>query len=943
MTPRHFLFRLRRLGLNFAWLRSHTVHRRRIRTEIGYGAFLSYSGDRDRQWLPHLQRIIERQSRPWYKPPRIRVFLDDSGVSIGPQLWKKIEAGLSRSEWLVVMASPEAKASAWVDREIEWWLTNRSVDSILLVVSGGQLVWDEQRGDWNPELSTALPTRLSGRFEQQPVWKTVDLRHPDDGAELLPDVDSVALGIASVVRGLPEDDLKSEGMRDTRRNLRTARITAVILGLLLLITSTVSVIALVQRAEATRQRDHAVAQQLISQSSFLATRDPFGARLKALAAWRIDPTPESHLAVLNAAVNPETGLLAHSWPVGSVAYSPDGKTIASGGGDGIVRLWDATTQQKVGAPFIGHNRGISSVAFGPGGRTLASASADGTVRLWNVADRRQTGDAFNPHSGMINSVAFSPDGGTLVTVGDHDSGAAVRMWDVAAHRQIGKPLGDRASFVDAVAFSPDGRTFATGDTDGVQLWDAHSRVPLGKKMEAHGISVTSVAFSGDGRTIAAAGYDGSVRLWNTSTRTPAGKPFTASGRPADSVAFSPDGAVFAAAYSDGSVQLWNVPQHSPVGAPLTGHTGPIEDMAFSPDGRTLATAGGDSTVRLWNVRAQRQTGPSIDTGKLSTPAVSPNGRTLAAARSDGTMRFWNVAARRQIGGPLDFGGSDLNPTVAFSPDSTVLATANSYGTKTEVRLWEVRTRRQVGELVHGHTIDVPALAFSPDGRTLATSAEGSVLLWNLATHRQTGALPGAGSPNIAFSPDSRTLATSTADHTVALWDAGTHRRIGETQPGHTADIRAVVFSPDGTLIATASRDNTVRLWSVATRKQVGEPLTGHLSGVISVAFSPDGKALVTGSMDQTIRLWDVATRRQIGEPLQGHSGTVTGTVFDPGGRTIISWGEDETVRLWGVDATVDPVRSLCAWAKGAFTADRWRAYVPSGPAHRPLCPKSGAD
>ncbi|MGW6153696.1 TIR domain-containing protein [Streptomyces sp. NPDC055144] len=924
-------------------MRSRTARGRRIRTELGYGAFLSYSGDRDRQWLPHLQRAIERQSRPWYKPPRIRVFLDDSGVSIGPWLWGKIEAGLSRSEWLVVMASPEAKASAWVDREIEWWLKNRSVDNILLVVSAGKLAWDEQRGDWNPELSTALPTRLSGRFEQQPVWKSVDLHRPDNSAEPRPDIDNVAVGIASVVRGLPEDDLKSEGMRDTRRNLRTARITAAILGFLLLLTSTVSVIALVQRAEATRQRDHAVAQQLISQSSFLATRDPFGARLKALSAWRIDPTPESRLAVLNAAVNPESGLLAHSFPVESVAYSPDGKTIASGSDDGMVRLWDAATQQKIGAPFIGHNNGVTSVAFGPDGKTLASSGSDGTVRLWNIADRRQIGGAFDPRSGTIDSVAFSPDGKTLVTGGDTDSAANVRVWDVTTHRQIGKPLGGRgvAATAMAVAFSPDGRTFATGSFDGLQLWDANSRAPLGKVLATGGIAISSVSFSRDGRTVAAADADGSVTLWNTSTRKPVGKPFTASGRSAESVAFSPDGTMFAASYDDGSVRLWDVLRHSPMGSPFTGHTSTVTAVAFSPDGSTLASASNDTTVRLWDVRAQRQTGPSINTGKLSTTALSPDGRTLAVTDSNTAVRFLNVATRRQIGDPLHFGEADKGPVTAFSPDGTVLAT-DSYGRKSSVKLWDVRSHRQIGKLVYGQTSRNVVPAFSPDGRTLAISGESSLRIWSLAKYRQIGTVPGAGSANIAFSPDSRTIATSTADDTVALWDAATHHRIGETQPGHPAQINGVAFSPDGTVLATASRDNTVRLWSVATRQQIGEPLTGHRSGVNSVAFSPDGKVLVTGSMDHTIRLWDVAARRQIGEPLEGHSSGVSGAVFGPGGRTIVSWSKDDSVRRWNVDATVDPVHSLCAWARGAFTADRWRAYVPSGPAYRRLCPKSGA-
>ncbi|MDQ8707157.1 TIR domain-containing protein [Streptomyces sp. LHD-70] len=940
---------LRRIGPAFSWLRSLKARRRRpgrIRTELGYGVFLSYSGDRDRRWLPHLQRAIEKQSRPWYKPPRIRAFLDASGVSIGPQLWGKIESGLARSEWLVVMASPESRDSSWVDREIEWWLKHRSVDTILLVVTAGQLVWDEQRGDWDAELSTALPARLSGRFEQQPVWKSVQDLRPDSSGDTGPDVDGIALGIASVVRGLSEDDLKSEGMRDTRRNLRTARIIAGVLALFLLITSTVSVIALVQRAEATRQRDHAVAQQLIGQSSFLATRDPFGARLKALAAWRIDPTPESRLAVLNAAVNPASGLLAHSWPTKSVAYSPDGRTIASGGGDGIVRLWNASTQQKIGDPFIGHNRAITSVAFAPDGKTLASTSLDGTVRLWNVADRTQIGDVLNPRAGMVYSAAFSPDGRTLVTGGEGESGGAVRLWDVTAHRQIGKPPEGRTLAVNSVAFSPDGRTFATGGSAGLQLWDANSRTPLGKRLGTGGYGIGSVSFSKDGRTVAAGDADGGVRLWNTATREALGKPLTAAtgAGSVEAVAFSPDRTMLAAAYQDGSVQLWNLSRHRRMGAAFTGHTSTVWAVAFSPDGSTLATASNDTTVRLWDVRTQRQVGPAFDTPSISATALSPDGRTLAVAESNQAVRFWNVAARRQIGEPLIYGDPGFSSPISFSPDSTVLATAPRHGAGTSVQLRDVRTRRQVGRSMHeqtGYGGNILAISFTRDGRILATAGEDSVRLWNVETQRQIGKALDTRSTILAFSPDSRTLATTAEGNTVMLWDVATHRRTGGTRPGHTAQINAVTFSPDGTMFATASRDNTVRLWNAGTRKQIGEPLTGHRSGVNSLAFSPDGATLVTAGMDRTVRLWDVATRRPIGEPLEGHSDTVTGVAFGADGRTIASWSNDRTVRLWDVDASVDPVHSLCAWASGAFTADQWRAYVPPGPAYRPLCPEAG--
>ncbi|MET8765751.1 TIR domain-containing protein [Streptomyces sp. NPDC004658] len=917
------------LGTAFARLRSCLARRGRVRAEIGYGVFLSYSGDRDRQWLPRLQRVIEKQSRPWYKPPRIRVFLDYSGVSIGPQLWGKIEAGLSRSDWLVVLASPEARASVWVDREIEWWLEHRSVDTILLVVTAGQLVWDERRGDWDPGLSTALPARLAGRFEQQPVWKSVGRRQLGNDAGSLPDIDGVAFGIASVVRGLSEDELRSEGLRDTRRNLRTARIVAAVLGLLLLVASTVSVIAVVERAEARRQRDHAVAQQLITQSSLLATRDPFAARLKALAAWRIDPSPETRLAVLEATVNPDSGLLPHAWPVGSLAFSPDGRMVASGGGDGVVRFWDTATQQRAGNALVGHHQGVTSMAFGPAGRTLASSSSDGTVRLWDVASRRQIGAPFNAHAGMVNAVAYSPDGKTLVTADD-----SVRVWNVATHRQIGGPLGGHASRAATVAFSPDGRTFATAGS-GVQLWDTGTRTPIGRTLGGDDAYVTSVAFSPDGRTLASAGTHGGVRLWDTRTRSPIRKPLGSLATWTESVAFSPDGTVLAAGYQDGSVRLWDVVRHTQTGAPFTSHTGGVRTVAFSPDGAVLASSSDDTTVRLRNVRTQRQIGAPLGIGAQQATALSRNGRTLAVVGLH-SVRFWNVATRLPTGAPLLHGEEGLGYALSFSPDNAVLAIA-SHG----LRLWNVAARLPVGKpllATHDITNDVTAVAFSPDGRTLASARPSAVQLWDLATHRQTGKALDVSATSVAFSPDGRTLATNTENDTVALWDVATHHRVGESPARHTAQITAVAFSPDGRTFATASRDNTARLWDAATREQIGDALTGHRSGVTSVAFSPDGTTLATGSMDHTVRLWDVATGREIGEPLDGHSADVTGVAFGSGGRTVVSWGMDGTARVWNVEATVDPVRSLCRWARGAFTADRWRDYVPPGPAPRELCP-----
>jgi WD40 repeat protein len=923
-----------------------------------YKAFVSYSHAADGKLAPAIQRGLHRFRRSWYQGRAMRVFRDETNLSVSPGLWSSIEAALGSSEYFILFISPDAALSKWVCKEVEYWISHRSPDTMLFILTDGDIVWDAERGDFDWSLS-AVPKILKAVYREEPLW--VDLRwirHQESLSLQDPRFRDKIADIASTLLGRAKDELVGE---DVRQQQRARRVTVSAIAVLTLLTITSIALAMwanQERKTAIAQQQIALARQLAAQSELTRPSSIIVSTLLAVESARVRPLAENN-AALQATVpfllgervrmphddavttvkfsnrgaylataskdksasvfEVPSGKLVVRFPTGdaihAVALSQDGRYLATGSDEHTVRLFDVSAKKQL-ASWPHH---ANVLTFSPDDRFLATASDDGTARVFEIATLKLLAEF--KHARTVVGVAFSPDGSYLVTASYDMTARVIRTADW----QTSHILRTRAS-IAAVTVSADSKYIALGsfDTRG-HVFEASTGNEL--QLLAAQSAVTAIAFSRDERYVASGGFDKTARVFETST----GKLLAQIELEnfIESVAFSADGRFLATHETAGPVKLFTALDGTPVAQ--------IEQIAafdLSPEAGLLATANADGSARLLDISGPQPAMHLRNNGEIYAVTFSGD-RRFAAITADGIQVF-ALSTGALV---ADVQTAEQPTSVALSSDGRYVAAAllNNDTSAVTLGVFEAEGGKPVVRLPHPVSID--AVAFTPNDLALVTAStdDGKVRIFDMPSGAPSLVIPNVSSiDTLAFTPDGKYLAVH-RDKTAEVFAFPNGALLARfDQP---VQFWSTAISPDGKYLAAGNGDRTMRVYDIAKRTELRK--ANDFGGLWAVSFSSDGRYIATGSSEKSAAVFDASTAKEMARWDCG--GEVREVAFSRDDKYVLCAGRQSThdsiavVRrvLW---RTQDLLEAACTGVGRNFYHWEWQRYFGDRP-YRRTCPE----
>ncbi len=748
----------------------------------------------------------------------------------------------------------------------------------------------------------------------------------------------------------------------------------------------------IQRKLAEEQLNIAIARRLSIQAETVAQKGSDRetqtvSLLLAVESMKRYPSVNASNSIRGYSYAREVSSSIHGGPVNALAFSPDGNYVVAGdcaqlegchdySGPGTARVSEASTGREVSS--VTHDGVVISVAFSPDGKYVVSGGGDGTARVWEAATGTEI--SRRTHEGVVMSVTFSPDG-KYAASGGFDGN--IYVWNFITGAQIFRAQYSPFTPVNVIAFSPDGKYLASGGREEAnKVWDIRAQKVITQM--THEYDVISLAFSPDSKLVMSGGLDNTARIWELSTGSMT-EQLRHAGNSSDglgeikSVAFSPDGKYVVTGGSDNTARVWWTDGGSQEVSRMT-HTSTVNSVAFTPDGNYVLSAGWDNTVRIWETLTGREITRMTYPGETSIAALSPDGRYVVSSGCDqlesfvscsvgDTVRVWEISSGAELYHFVQEGGVAL---LGMNPNAGQLL---SWGYENVARSWDLDTKLEVARI--SPNAEYPFLAYSPDGKyAAATGRNRSLEIWDTSNgtvvtrfesdaYERTGFSPDGkylvsigdrDSPqlyiwetrdwkqtvradmkpfrsiatDIVFSPEGRYLAMGGCDESVdvncnrygsvGVWELATGNLVSRVT--HAESVRSISFSPDGRYVVSGGceeKDINKNNACVQGAALISNTLTGErifqknfASDVTSVAFSPDGKYMGAGGCEQqdrqnestffcttgTSRVWEISTGFEVAHTTQG--GEISLLVFSPDGNYIASGSDDGTIPILDV-------------------------------------------
>ena len=805
---------------------------------FAYKAFISYSHAADGELAPALQSALQQFAKPWYRLRAMRIFRDKTSLSANPALWNSIETALAQSEFFLLLASPPSAASVWVRKEVEWWMQHRSPDRMLILLTEGELRWAPDGSGFEADAS-ALPPGLSTYWRDEPLWIDMrSIRRERNYSLRASPFRGAVLDVAATLRGTPKDELDGEDVRQHRR-------VRIVSGLATLVLAILAIVAALQARRAM------ISARIAEDARGLAeTRRAEAEEARRLEAEaRANAERERNLAESRRLVA-QADLLKTTQPAAvelNALLTLEAARLAPPfeAGDPLREAF-----RRLPARTVAHNGPVNSVSFSPDSLMLATGSWDKTFRITDV----KTGATLldGTETAMLRGVRFLPDGRQVVVA----AGPAVELWEIASKKRVWR--SEQGAMVNAVDISRDGSRLAVASDDGtVVIRAAATGQEIARAPKAVS-KARSVVFSPDGELVAAGGDTREAPLFRASSGELVAV-LKHTGNRANALAFSLDGKQVALASESGTLHLFSTSGGAPIAE--MRHDSSVKSVAFHPNGMWVATASNDGSARMFIAGPDPQQTLRVEHGDLVDQlVVAPNGRYWATDSSNKKLvRVFSLErpsaalpmSGRLGGDVVQYAHPDFVFDIAFSPDGRYLATACQ---DKVARVFMLGTGDLVGDIALGsRRFD---LAFGPDAATVATAtAEGPIRVFDVAGVERWR-LPVERGQRVAIGPDGRAIAVG--DGATALIG-----QIGQTatQPfaAHKYSVNDLSFSADGRFVADAGQDGLVTLVDRQTGRTVHR-LT-HNEAANAVALSPDGRWLAVQSTGGVL-LYDTRTGKQ---------------------------------------------------------------------------------